>query len=376
MNVKKIIGCFVGPILAISLFAVNDQDKKTFKIGKSINSGYLFYDGRYIETPYEFTRKGFTVFINGHKIYFQEGIIKYLLRNRNTKDVNIAEIPKDITYEEFNNPEKPWGEYERKIIESIIEKYPQNYMQHIVSFYRKLPFIKRVSVDESIPNSIDIETYRGDKTGIDFNGFFSRDKKKISITKSDVEKTIEKECAEKNQIELEKGSCLFLFSDNPVKFIIPPDDVMNNLPEIIDVLKSADSDNLKINKLYRLRVFPERKNKMAEVIVSNFKDNKQLSDRITMLLNDRLKTNFKRIKIENKPTIEELRNAQIKAWKVKEERWRKEHPGEYKRQQEIRKLYFEKVKYISKKGQKYWDNHKEELQKEIAEIKKLKAQMQ
>ena len=151
---------------------------------------------------------------------------------------------------------------------------------------------------------------------------------------------------------------------------------MNNLPEIIDVLKSADSVNLKINKLYRLRVFPERKNKMAKIIVNNFKDNKQLSDRITMLLNDRVKTNFKRIKIENRPTKEEMRNVQIKAWEDKQEKWRKAHPEEYKRQQKAQKLYFEKVKYISEKGQKYWENHKEELEKKIAEIKKLKAQMQ
>jgi hypothetical protein len=376
MNIKKITGCFAGVMLAMSLFAVNDQDKKTFKIGKSVNSGYLFYDGGYVEAPYEFTRRGFAVFVNGHKIYFPEGAIKYLLRNRNIENVNIAEIPKNITYEEFNNPEKPWGAYEAKTIENIIEKYPQDYMRHIVSFYRKLPFIKKVSVDESIPNSIDIETYRGDKTGVDFNSFLNGENEKaIPVTKSDVEKLVEKECAEKNRKALEKGCCVFLFSSSPARFVMPPGDVMNNLPEIIDVLKSADSDNLKINKLYRLRVFPDRKNEMARVIVDNFKEAKQLSDRIAMLMEERARTKFKRIRIEDQPTIEELRNARIKAWKEQQRKWREKHPEEYERQQEIRKLYFEKMKRVSEKGKKYWDNHKGELKKIFEEIKELKNQM-
>jgi hypothetical protein len=381
MNIKKITGCFAGVMLAMSLFAVNDQDKKTFKIGKSVNSGYLFYDGGYVEAPYEFKRRGFAVFVNGHKIYFPEGAIKYLLRNRNIENVNIAEIPKNITYEEFNNPEKPWGAYiSRKIQEiNISSQTPNETKKRIIGLYSKLPFVKKVYEHKEFPNSlIVIETYHGDKMNVLLpkKEVGAEQKKERFITKSDVEKLVEKECAEKNRKALENGCCVFLFSSSPARFVIPPGDVMNNLPEIIDVLKSADSVNLKINKLYRLRVFPERKNKMAKIIVNNFKDNKQLSDRIAVLLNDRVKTNFKRIKIENRPTKEEMRNVQIKAWEDKQEKWRKAHPEEYKRQQKAQKLYFEKVKYISEKGQKYWENHKEELEKKIAEIKKLKAQMQ
>lgn len=379
MNIKKTATCLAGFMFAVSLFAVNNSGKKIVKVGNPVDSGYLFYDGKYIESPYEFTRNGFSVFVNGYKIYFPEATIKYLLRNRNITNVNVADIPKNITYEEFNNPEKPWGAYESKKIREInISSQTSNEAKtRIINFYSKLPFVKKVYENKDLPTSfIVIETYHGDKTNILLGKKINvQQKVKRFLSKSDAEKIVERECAEKNWKELKKGGCVFLFSENPEKLILSPGDVKNNLPEIIDVLNSTDSDNVKINKLYRLRVFPERKNKRANMLAENYKSNDQLSRRIADILIERKTANFKRVKVEDKPTKEELIIVKKQAFENAQKEWRKKYPEEYKRKQKNQKLYLEKLQYISKKGKKYWEEHKEELEKEIDEIKKLKAQM-
>lgn len=168
---------------------------------------------------------------------------------------------------------------------------------------------------------------------------------------------------------------LFSFSNGPQVLNIPSDEVKNNLPEIIKIFESKTTDNVKKNKLCRLHLYPKRKYEKADFLVKNFKGNKELQKRIDGILAWRKETGFKRKKIENEPTKEELQLAQEKAAEVADKKWREENPERYKKFLAAQKLYFAKKQDILKKGREgYWENHKKEHEEAVKELNKLGAE--
>lgn len=83
------------------------------------------------------------MFVNGQKIYFQEAIIKYLLRNRD-ENVDIKSIPQDISFEEYINPEKQWEAFVSRESLKIIKKYPKDYRKHILILYKNFHLLKKL----------------------------------------------------------------------------------------------------------------------------------------------------------------------------------------------------------------------------------------
>ncbi len=366
MKIKSLACFFVLLCLIVCLSA--EENDTTIEVGDIIDSGYLFYDGKYIESPYTFTRKGLSVFVNKNKIFYPEQVIKHLLRNRDN-NVDISAIGKEITFEEFLDPDKPWWSYVSREVEHINNLYPKNARQHIIDLYKTLPFVKK-----AIPHprgGIIVETHKGETINIDTESIIApknQSKKKIP-TKDDVAQMLEKQCAESIQEELRKGSCVFVFSDIQKRLILGTTDIQNNLPEILNTITSKKSKNIKINQLYRLRVFPQRKFIKSEILIDNFEKNEQLQAKIDEILKWRKTTGHKREKVELLPTPEEQVNAHINADKVTEAEYKKKHPEKYKNKQ----LYLKKfLEFRKKEKEGYWKTHKEELKEAIEELKKLK----
>ena len=206
--------------------------------GKPIDSGFVFYDGKYIESPYVVGRRGGEVYINDQWVYHTGGTDKPPFVTHPEKATLPAEIDKNTSFydkrvaEYISNTTAAMRarnaglEEERKVMEAA---------------YRTLPRVKEAEFDKSYPGLLHITTYRGETLNIQLN---RRRCKPRTDSKSRFEEAENwREFLEKG---LRDGHCLFLFSRGGLTSLA---NAQKNLPTIMRALRSDDSIDKKAANL-------------------------------------------------------------------------------------------------------------------------------
>ena len=115
---------------------INAQKQKT----EPINSGFVFIDGKYIESPYIIERKGLELYINNIRIHVSE------LETNPFKNGYRAPIPTGITkYSTREETSRLSREYMKSRFKYFFSKYPyQQALDSVVESYRVLPSVKEI----------------------------------------------------------------------------------------------------------------------------------------------------------------------------------------------------------------------------------------
>lgn len=154
------------------------QDNDNVKLGKPINSGFVFIDGKYIEPPYHVKRKGYAVYINGIQV------TKEFKQEKNPFNYNhYLGIPPCLNKNSSLNDLIKCKEPYEKIpyLTAMSQYYYKNYkysiaIDSIVNYLKKFPNIKRI---EKNGEFYTIESYIGETQTISIGGINAQKNSRI-----------------------------------------------------------------------------------------------------------------------------------------------------------------------------------------------------
>lgn len=230
------------------------------KTSKPINSGFVFYDGQYIDMPYSVSQKGLGTFINDVRVD------RPLIPQWPMPDPGIPEDPglfpqmkslsKDTSFDEFDKLDEESGWHTGRTTRYLLQHFTQEEVtKRMIEYYRSLPFVKNVIMLDSC--SFHLETFSGEERNIDVSPpekgsqFYW-----MAIKAPSKEELLPKleDAYSYQEKELKSGECTFFFS-NGQEFSLSPERVFSTLPNAIDVLKSDMTYDEKIDKLKELDFF-------------------------------------------------------------------------------------------------------------------------
>lgn len=287
-------------LLICSLFMVAQATAQSHKAGP-INSGFVFIDGEYIETPYTIKRQGLTVTINGKQILkMQKPKSPYKLKKCPQMPLNL--LNKNDGLDKIFKIKHP--DYDKGFI-YIIEKYfleKYNYevaCDSIKNIYKSLPNVKSVVNYHNNNDHFQIVSYNGESRiyslspyGRRYNHKYGPESKKHysrKKLKSNAEGEIQ---AIKNK--LEQNKMLFFFTDKDIINRVNSYTInKKNSHRVYDILQSdyhpnqkADSlNNIFIDKEFLKRIIKEyQKTEKIKNRLGNDNNNKRKNDDDTGLI--------------------------------------------------------------------------------------------
>lgn len=286
--VRIVLVLFFGLCLTSQLSSAEMSQEQIIKEfgktdGEPIHSGFIFFDGRYIDAPYVVSRRGLEVFIND--------VMVGKWRQWPLPDIIVKEDPglprgltKDSTFDDLDDKNNPYNGYRARKYRYLHQHFPPEIaIKKIADYYASLPFVRRVTFEDSV--TIIVETVRGEKRGIDIGPPTPGSLSSGQVTKEEILKRLE-ETRGNFERRLKKGSCIFLVSKGGgVSF--GKMRACENLPLAIEILRSSRPDSEKISLLQKLSVIPKgcEEGDFCK-IVTNFKASHQLEDRINTLVEE------------------------------------------------------------------------------------------
>ncbi|MGD2094437.1 MAG: hypothetical protein PVH77_05455 [Phycisphaerales bacterium] len=242
-----------------------------FGIGntETVDQGYLFVDGSYINAPYAIQRKGLGVFINGnmierpHKwpVYVPSGDTDPKLPegiNENTSindDIISQYLIEKQTFLHKHEPEK-----EAEIMAQVIEN---------------LPFVTQSQLDKDNPSIIHFTTTEGHTIS---QSLISRDGRTPKMDKNSILNRVENKRSH-YQKGLGRGSCFFVFHDGK-RIRLSQKSIKEKLPSLVEILQSSDSSRVKKQKINKINL--PFTSKSIDVLISNYKTNTKLEKRLNL----------------------------------------------------------------------------------------------
>ena len=215
------------------------QDKAMLKeygitTGKPIDSGFVFFDGKYIEAPYVVSRRGGEVYINEQLVCRTAGDDRPPLMAHPENATLPAGIDKNTSlYDER------MGEYFRNRRAAVQAVHtPAEEAKIMEAEFRKLPFVKEARLDDKDPGILHITTYRGETS----NECLAVPRRRMPRdTKSRYEQAeVWRQFLEKG---LRDGVCDFLFSRGG---LVTFANAKKDLPRIVRAVGSADPVDRKL----------------------------------------------------------------------------------------------------------------------------------
>jgi len=263
--------------------------------GTPIEAGFFFYDGQYIDAPYKVESKGLGVFVNDLLVW-RMPISEWPIRFPSiTEDPgffpNVTTLTKDTTYEEFEELNRKIGDPIGLKYTYLLQHFPfDEAVEKLVEYYAALPFVQEVMVEHE--RMITLKTTHNAK----INAFAMLMPVKNTIaywtlikppSKEEVLRQIEFRASRfKEQLML--GACRFYFSKADRELILFPDKVNNDLPEIIEVLKSNKLEEEKIEEFEELHLISYLEPLTNTLILINqFESSAQLEKRIKQIKDNR-----------------------------------------------------------------------------------------
>ena len=326
-------------ILGFVAYANNEPEIKAESlkygenIGEVIHSGFFFFNGQYVSLPYIVERKGFELSINGNTIFKWKPIEE---KEEYSGDIN-PELTASIT-EQSTEFDKEVKGYIKMKSTYIKKAFPENeFSEQMVKALEQLPLIKSAKIS-SRPYCVDV-IYKYDlRTEITLNF----DPPSGRSFKTNIEKLKSLDYTKRTYEEaLKKGKCVIISGNSPDMTIKPhPYD----LKKVIQILNSKEIDEIKTGELDKLDLFIHEINRD---LVEHYQFSEELLGRVNATYN----------------------------------KWKNENPDEYyeyerqERQKPLRDLYLKKYHEIRDKGQEYWENRKDEFEKELKELDELKSRV-
>jgi len=257
--------------------------------GTSIDFGFVFIDGGYLDAPYIVSRKGLGIFVND--VFVKKSAVQWPPVDMRVKEdpgfPSLDGITENTTFDEFTK--KCWAQLAPKC-RYLHQTLTQDVaIQKIKEYYESLPFVKSVTFEP--PVDLIIETMHGKKIPIDYGP--------PPITwmeppppKEDVIEEIESDY-KRIEEDLKRGRCYFFFSKER-ELTFAPDKVNNDLPETIDILKSDMPSEYKIEDLQDVGLLPEYWTHSYETLFPQFSATPQLEERLLAIKQSRKDTPRKR----------------------------------------------------------------------------------
>ena len=284
---KKIISlisfiCLVGIILPAG--SLNAQDQL-----EDINTGFVFVDGKYLDVSYKVEAHDLAVYINGVQITRK---LEWPVVNKYAFDHDPGippNVTKYTTLEEASKLREPtrgilyyaakqWYLFTHYSYDEAFEK--------TIQYFLSLPYVK--SLTKEPDGGWILESYAGEKRHILFGGPIMRRVNEIwgpegsgPPTKDELIKRVNK-LSLRYKNRLEKGDLFLIFLDeNELSFAERKAAIL--LPEMLDVMSKAISDEEKVNELISFGIFPRVDKKLCRYFVANFEASHQLEERINTL---------------------------------------------------------------------------------------------
>lgn len=244
--------------------------------GKPVHTGFVFYDGRYLDSPYTVSRKGLNVRING-TVVFTWAHWPPPKRTRVDEDPGMPEgLDENSTFEDLRQS----GHGGRKWA-YLRQHFPvEEAMDGMADYYRALPFVESVVRKE--PACPDLLVVVTTKSGKAHNIGFLRCWE--PLTEEIVTQRLE---YQRSYLErrLADGGCVFLFS-NGQELSYGRHWVAENLKVTVEILRSDRPREEKLDLLHRLGMTPEPRAELFAALVDRFHASRRLDERLEALLSD------------------------------------------------------------------------------------------
>ncbi|MFH1232164.1 MAG: hypothetical protein V1709_11790 [Planctomycetota bacterium] len=251
-------------------------DEFGVKKGESINSGFVFLNGKYIDVPYVVTRKGLALFLNDKMI---EPPIRWpppaAVQNENITE---PKLPAAIT--------KNTSPFDSLLIKYIGEKNayirihspPKETLKLLLKTYQELPCVDNARIDSKYPEIAIVRWHNGSSDRIRLSKFEGREP--LKYDKESILGLLE---GERNNLEerLKKGDTYFLF-DKGGKITFGEQNTKDLLPRLVEILESKESLEIKLNLVHEIMPYVN-KDTFAS-IVTNFSVSPQLEKRLQELI--------------------------------------------------------------------------------------------
>jgi hypothetical protein len=243
-------------------------------IGETVDEGFVFIDGQYIDSPYIVVRKELAIFIN-------DRMIAHPIRWENqTSSLGVVDpkLPSEIN-KETSLFDEAFREYIRHKIAYIQKNYTRDdERQKMQEVYTKLPFVKEAKIDQKDHDLLHIKTFKEDVDTIRL----TVPRRKSLFNKEDL---LKQSNAQRKNYEkrLRKGDCYFFFSGGG-HITAGSAWVTEKLPGVVKILRSTKSHTAKINELEK-EGLPINTEPFSD-IVTNFVATPQLENRLNRLINN------------------------------------------------------------------------------------------
>ncbi len=246
--------------------------------GNCVSSGFVFYDGRYVEAPYCVERVGLTVHINGTQVTPEPFIRPNLIVE---EDPGVPPgLTKESTIGDFMRT--TWKDrlpyYNAKLAYLWRTRSNAEAQELMLAYFRSLPFAKEVTRVEG--DGARLIDYKGNALTFDI---YLPD---FALTPPPTEAELEQEVERLAGIYREglaKDDCFFFFSAG-AELVMAGRKAVNVLPEMERILTDqGKTDTEKAADLLTIGLFPEHDVTLASIAVSNFERTEQFDSRLEAL---------------------------------------------------------------------------------------------
>jgi len=242
--------------------------------GPPIKTGFVFYEGEYLDIPYIVSRKGVAIFINEKMI---EAPMQWPVEPHPSGDIN-PDIPCEIT-KETSLYDEIFKRYIRDKV-AYIQKHhtPEEERKIMERVYRNMPFIKEAKLDPKYPDILMVTTYKGE---VDPLGLCQPRRKGPDFSKKEnILKHLE---AQRSYYvkNLSRGDVLFLSSKGG-RMVIGQNKKEYLLP-LVRILRSRMSNEDKFKAIKKTKWHSHISMENFGEVVTNFQASEQLEKRLKRL---------------------------------------------------------------------------------------------
>ncbi len=259
------------------------------RAGERVTTGFVFINGKYLESPYTVSRRGRQVFVNNAMIY-EYG--NWPLPDRHVKED--PGLPTGLTaesaYYDIYDPKDYENSPFRRKLRYLYEKAQGvNIEQQMAEYFRLMPFVQSVEGTD-VAGSLRIRTKAGDEYLIETNLSQIEIRYLWGRTNKDVIEDIEKRRSAA-ETQLKRGEAVFAFGEGPgfQGLSLDREKAARDLGLIAEILRSERSRGEKMVLLQRMEFLPLPGYDRMSILLPQgmeFQASKQLDERIAVLVRE------------------------------------------------------------------------------------------
>jgi hypothetical protein len=254
------------------------------KEGESVDSGFVFFDGRYLDAPYTVSRRGRRLFVNDVMIYQWD---RWPLPDlRVDKDPGLPEgLTEASTFEELRQGGA--NSHMARKLRYLYQHYTQGVaMEKMLEYYRQLPCVESATPERpDRPGTLVIRMRNGKEVLVDVTPPHPDSTHHWNFGNEALVGQLD---AKRSRYEtrLTKGDCFFLFS-NGEELSWGCRRAARDLGLVVDILRSDRTKEEKIDLLQRMEVLPPPSRGDIDeftALVTGFQAPPELEQRISQLI--------------------------------------------------------------------------------------------